>query len=181
LVSPFECAFAVPSLRPSTSPVLPAAPSRRPAPSLALPLAWALIVACLSPGCGGAGGPESDPAGPDGPAGSVAVAAGPGAIIGMQVVELQPQPFSVAVTAPGTVRADQDATALVGPIIEGRIGQVLAGPGDAVARGQVLAWLDSVAVGDAKAAYFRARAELQVAEGTLKRMQLLSEGKIAFP
>ncbi|HEX5009350.1 MAG TPA: efflux RND transporter periplasmic adaptor subunit [Planctomycetota bacterium] len=99
-------------------------------------------------------------------------------LIGLQVEELRPQPFTVAITVPGMVRSDQDTTALVGPIIEGRISQVLVGWGETVKRGQVLAWLDSAEVGEARAAWFRAQAELQVADATVKRLQQLAADRI---
>jgi cobalt-zinc-cadmium efflux system membrane fusion protein len=130
---------------------------------------------------GACGGSAARTASADPPPAIASMAAVPDearSIIGLQVEELQPQPFSVAITVPGMVRSDQDTTALVGPIIEGRISEVLVGWGETVKRGQVLAWLDSAAVGEAKAAWFRAQAELQVADATLKRMQQLTAGRI---
>jgi len=119
-------------------------------------------------------------------AGTAAAPSSPGAdppeeptLIGLQVTELKPQAFTVTLTAPGAVRSNQDTTALVGPLVEGRISAVLVGWGDAVKSGQVLAWLDSAAVGEAKAAHFRAKAELQLAESSVKRLQLLASSKIA--
>ena len=145
--------------------------------SMARPPAWSLFL-LVTLACGGQ---PSDPApapAPGAAAGSIGVSDDARAAIGLQVTELQPQPFSVSVQAPGTVRADQDATAIVGPIVEGRIREVLVSWGDRVARGQVLAWLDSVVAGEARAAHFRSRATLDVAEARLKRMQLLSTSKI---
>ena len=135
-----------------------------------------VLLGCLGACGGGARPAASDPA--PASASPAAVADDARSIIGLQVEELRPQPFTVAITVPGMVRSNQDTTALVGPIIEGRISQVLVGWGESVKRGQVLAWLDSAAVGEAKAAWFRAQAELQVADAAVKRLQLLSAGKI---
>src|SRR5262245_6713171 len=137
----------------------------------------ALLLLALLGSCGGrAHSPSADP--PPATAGMAAVPDDARSIIGLQVEELRPQPFTVTITVPGMVRSDQDTTALVGPIIEGRISQVLVGWGETVKRGQVLAWLDSVEVGEARAAWFRAQAELQVADATVKRLQQLTADKI---
>ena len=147
---------------------------RIPRPPAWLPLFPTLLLTLAA--CGGQ--PADPPPAKAGASGSIGVRDDARDAIGLQVTELQPQPFSVSIQAPGTVRADQDATAIVGPIVEGRIREVLVGMGDRVARGQVLAWLDSVAAGEAKAAHFRSRAALDVAEARLQRMQLLSTNKI---
>jgi cobalt-zinc-cadmium efflux system membrane fusion protein len=142
------------------------------------PLAWAAFLLVTLAACGGQPADPAPATTPDASVPSIDVRDDARSAIGLQVTELQPQSFSVTVQAPGTVRADQDATAIVGPIVEGRIREVLVGWGDRVARGQVLAWLDSVAAGEAKAAHFRSRAALDVADARLKRMQLLSTNKI---
>ena len=142
------------------------------------PLAWAAFLLATLAACGGQPADPAPATTPDASAPSIDVRDDARSAIGLQVTELQPQSFSVTVQAPGTVRADQDATAIVGPIVEGRIREVLVGWGDRVTRGQVLAWLDSVAAGEAKAAHFRSRAALDVADARLKRMQLLSTNKI---
>ena len=145
-------------------------------PCLGAPAPTLLLLALLG-GCGERDHSASaDP--PPATAGMAAIPDDARSIIGLQVEELRPQPFTVAITVPGMVRSDQDTTALVGPIIEGRISQVLVGWGETVKRGQVLAWLDSAQVGEARAAWFRAQAQLQVADATVKRLQQLTAGKI---
>jgi cobalt-zinc-cadmium efflux system membrane fusion protein len=114
----------------------------------------------------------------DDPARGVTLASDVGATIGLAVEEVQPRTFTLAVTAPGKVRANQDRIAFVGPIIEGRISDVFVSWGDRVERGQVLAYLESVDVGEAKAAYFRSRAELRVAEANLERKRRLFDEQI---
>jgi cobalt-zinc-cadmium efflux system membrane fusion protein len=98
--------------------------------------------------------------------------------IGLVVEEVRPGTLTSAVTAPGKIRANQDGVALVGPIIEGRISDVFVSWGDRVERGQVLAYLESVEVGEAKAAYFRAKAELRLAEANLERKRRLFDEQI---
>jgi membrane fusion protein, heavy metal efflux system len=98
--------------------------------------------------------------------------------IGLAVDEVQPTALILAVTAPSKVRADQDKIALVAPTIEGRISRVFASWGDWVTAGQVLAHLESVEVGQAKASYFQARAGLSLAKSNLERKRRLFDEQI---
>ncbi len=127
------------------------------------------------------GGDDSDRSSVgEGPAGEDAISmpSGAGEVIGLALEEVRPTVLVVSVTAPSKVRADQDRVALVGPTIEGRISHVFASWGDRVTAGQVLAHLESVEVGQAKAAYFQAKAALGLAEANLERKRLLFEEKI---
>ena len=143
-------------------------------------MAVALSVAGFAVGCGGGG--ESSTATPTAglsdAASGLALASDVKATIGLVVQEVQPTPFSFAVTAPGKIRANQDKVALVGPMIEGRIRRIFVTWGDGVTAGQVLAYLESLEVGEAKATYFTAMAELQVAEANLTRRQRLFDDQI---
>lgn len=141
-------------------------------------MAAALSLLGFSLGCRG-GVPRTDSGGsPDDGTRGVAVASELEATINLTVEEVQPQAFTFAVTVPGKVRADQNKIALVGPIIEGRISEVFVDWGQAVKRGDVLAYLESVDVGAAKAAYFRAIAELRVADANLGRKRRLFDEEI---
>ncbi len=146
-----------------------------------LPRAMALAALALSAllaGCEGdfAGNPGDG--GKDSPSPRPAAAAASPSQLELVATELKPQRFAVTVSAPGKIRANQDKTALVVPIIEGKISHVLVGWGDQVEKGQTLAFLESVAVGEAKAAHFKAIADLKVADARLKRMQTLAKDKI---
>lgn len=142
------------------------------------PMIVAFPVLLFSSGCGsevstkGAGGEAADTVG------GLSLAPDVKTAIGLSVQEVTPQAFTFAVTAPGKVRANQDKVALVGPIIEGRTSKVFVNWGDRVKAGQILAYLESVEVGEAKSAYFKAKAELEVAEANLKRKQRLYEDEI---
>src|SRR5262249_4040673 len=134
------------------------------------------LVGLLS-GCGGEGGGTAAPAAAAAPGGGGGGAGG-GASVALAGTGGAPPRVSGRARAPRAARARPATTALVVPVVEGQISQVLVSWGAAVTKGQVLAVLDSAAVGEAKAADLRARAELQVAESTFKRMQTLSSGKI---
>jgi len=141
-------------------------------------IATTVLLPGLLSGCGGDVSVGSS-AGEQPTAGdALSVASGAGEVIGLASEEVRPTVLIVSVTAPSKVRADQDRVALVGPTIEGRISQVFASWGDRVTAGQVLAYLESVEVGQVKAAYFQAQAALGLAEANLERKRRLFEDEI---
>lgn len=76
---------------------------------------------------------------------------------------------------PAEVQIPPSKIAHVGPRIEGVIHEVKKQIGDKVEAGDVLAILDSVPMGEAKSAFLRAQAELELAEKTLAREKELVE------
>ena len=92
---------------------------------------------------------------------------------GIKVEEVQPQALGETLTVTATIRPDADRLAHVAARIEGRITAVPARLGDKVRAGQTLATLDSVAVGEAHAAWVQAQAELGIAEADFKRAESL--------
>ncbi len=96
--------------------------------------------------------------------------------IKVEAVRVQALADSLVVTA--TIQPDQERLAHVGARVEGRITAVPARLGDAVKKGQILARLDSVAVGEAHAALNQARAEMGIAEADLQRAQALVADEI---
>lgn len=89
------------------------------------------------------------------------------------------------VTAPATLRFDADRVARVGPRLRAKVRSVEADLGDTVAAGDVLAVLDSVALGRAKAAYlttaarYRTRAAAYSRDRRLAEDQIVSESDLA--
>lgn len=79
----------------------------------------------------------------------------------------------------GQVGYEEDRLAHVSPRIPGRVVQVPASLGDRVARGEVLAVLDSVELGQAKADYLAARARDEVTREAYEREQALYEDRIS--
>lgn len=87
---------------------------------------------------------------------------------------------------PGRITLSDKGTWHVGVMTEGRVEQVLAGLGDYVKEGQVLARMHSHEVHDSRAAYFTSVSELtrfhaaaQLAKRNFERMQRLRELKAA--
>jgi len=92
-------------------------------------------------------------------------------------VELRALSSEIGTT--GEVGFDETRVAHVSPRISGRVHNVRALLGDRVKKGQVLAVIDSVELGEAKGGYLKAKARLEVAERTYEREQRLAEKKIS--
>ena len=97
---------------------------------------------------------------------------------GIKVEEIMPQPLGDTIVVTATIQPDQERLAHVAPRIEGRITSVPAKLGDDVTAGQALAILDSVAVGEAHAAWIQAQSELRTAEVDFKRAKSLNADEI---
>ncbi len=97
---------------------------------------------------------------------------------GVKVEEIRPQALGDQVVVTATIRPDQDKIVRVAPRIEGRITSAPAKLGDRVRAGQTLATLDSVAVGEAHAAWVLAQAELRIAQADFARAERLDADEI---
>ena len=144
--------------------------------------AAALLLALALAGCG-KGGAKDEHAGEKEGAHSEAeseltLTSEEAARAGIKVEEVKPQPLGETITVTATIRPDADRLAHVAPRIEGRITAVPAKLGDKVRAGQALAMLDSVAVGEAHAAWIEAQAELGIAEADYKRAESLNAEEI---
>ncbi len=97
---------------------------------------------------------------------------------GVKVEKIRPQALGDQVVVTATIRPDQDKLVRVAPRIEGRITSAPAKLGDRVRAGQALATLDSVAVGEAHAAWVQAQAELRIAQADFARAEQLDADEI---
>ncbi len=97
---------------------------------------------------------------------------------GIQVQALQAQAGTDVVAVTATIKANQDRLARVAPRVEGRLVRVSANLGDAVRAGQVLATLDSVALGEAQSALRQAQSAQRVAQADHQRAQDLAAEEI---
>jgi cobalt-zinc-cadmium efflux system membrane fusion protein len=79
----------------------------------------------------------------------------------------------------GTVTFHEDHYAVVGPLVAGRVIRLLAGAGDRVKRGQVIAEIESAEVGQARAELVAARARLAAAQANLRRESDLADRHIS--
>lgn len=97
---------------------------------------------------------------------------------GVKVQEVKSEELGETIAVTATIEPNQERVAHVAPRIEGRIISMPAKLGDRVAAGQTLASLDSVAVGEAHAAWVQSQAELNIAQSDFKRAESLIADEI---
>lgn len=97
---------------------------------------------------------------------------------GVQAEELSPQTLVDHVVLTATIRANQDRIAHVAPRVPARIVRVNANLGEAVKKGQVLALLDSIELGEAHSAYRQAQSQFALAKSDFERAQRLKDEDI---
>ena len=114
----------------------------------------------------------------DGPR-ALALAPGARARNPVKVAPVEMAKVSGDIQVVGTVTFHEDHFAVVGPLIAGRISRLIAGVGDEVKRGQVIAEIESSDVGQARADFVSARARFAAADSNLKRESDLAEKKIS--
>lgn len=88
------------------------------------------------------------------------------------------RPGGEGVTALGELKVNENAYAEVGVPIPGRVVRLIASPGQHVRRGQPLAVLQSVELGQARAGLAAARARAELARQTVERKRGLAEERI---
>lgn len=97
---------------------------------------------------------------------------------GVKVEEIKSQLTGESIVVTATIRPDQERLARVAPRIEGRVTSATVKLGEHVRAGQTLATLDSVAVGEAHAAWVHAQSELRISEADFNRAQALDRDEI---
>lgn len=100
------------------------------------------------------------------------------ATAGVKTQELKAEALGETIVVTATIQPNQERMTQVAPRVEGRIISMPAKLGDRVRAGQTLATLDSVAVGEAHAAWVQAQAELRIAESDFKRAESLIADEI---
>jgi len=94
-------------------------------------------------------------------------------------VKAQPMRLASDLQLVGTVGFHEDRYAVVGPLVAGRVSRLVAGVGDRVKRGAVIAEIESAEVGQARAELLAAKARLAAAEANLRRESELADRKIS--
>jgi cobalt-zinc-cadmium efflux system membrane fusion protein len=138
--------------------------------------------------CGGGapGGPEpeehgeaaGEPAGEAHEEGVVELSAEKLAAIEIETAPVERRRLAAQLETTGEVGYEEDRIAHVAPRVPGRIQRVPVSLGDEVRRGQVLAVLDSVELGQARAAYLAARTREDLARQSYERVRGLYEDRI---
>ncbi len=108
--------------------------------------------------------------------------AAPASAAGKNAIELatvRPTRLASDLQLVGTVGFHEDRYAVVGPLVAGRVSRLVAGVGDRVRRGDVIAEIESAEVGQARAELLAAKARLSAAEANLRRESDLADRKIS--
>lgn len=101
------------------------------------------------------------------------------ALLNVQIGETAVGHAEAIVSAPATIQFDPDLTARVGPRLEAKVVRVPVDLGEAVERGDLLAVLESVELGRARARYLTANAMLETAQAEYAREERLAEQQIS--
>jgi cobalt-zinc-cadmium efflux system membrane fusion protein len=105
---------------------------------------------------------------------SVSISAEAAAIAGIVVGKVERRALAGGTAIPAEVQFDPSSTAHVGPLVAGRITEVLIALGDRVKRGQLLGTVASTDVSSARAQLEQSNARLAAAEAAVKRQKQLS-------
>lgn len=97
---------------------------------------------------------------------------------GIKIEELKAQSLVNQVVLTATIRANQDRIAHVAPRVSARLVKVNANLGDRVKKGQTLALLDSIELGEAHSAYRQAQSQFALAKADFERANRLKDDQI---
>lgn len=93
---------------------------------------------------------------------------------GIEVRQVEPRTIAETIRLTGTIVPDQTKIAQVAPRVAGRVSEAKVVQGEQVMKGQTLAMLESIELGEARAAYRQAKSEYGLAMSTLERAEKLS-------
>ena len=96
---------------------------------------------------------------------------------GIEVEEAQPQEVSARVMLPGVIDLNQNGTAHISSLVEGKIISVKADLGDKIRRGQTVVILNAPDFGKAKADFLEARARYLLSQKEYERAKMLFKEK----
>jgi cobalt-zinc-cadmium efflux system membrane fusion protein len=121
-----------------------------------------------------AGAPHTEP-------GGERVVLSPAAVAGLNLktIPAERRVLDAAIRATAVIRPNENRLAHVSPRIPGKVVEVKAVLGDRVAAGQILAFLDSLELGEKKSAFLQARANLDVGRRNYRREERLFKQRIS--
>jgi membrane fusion protein, heavy metal efflux system len=98
--------------------------------------------------------------------------------IGLQTETISRKPFAQFISVPAKVLVNQDNEAQVGSLVQGRVCKVFVKIGDYVKAGQELMMVEGLEIGEIKARFLSARANLEYEKANFERQKKLLEEKI---
>lgn len=99
--------------------------------------------------------------------------------LGLETAPAERRALDATIRTTAVIRANENRLAHVSPRIPGKVVEVKAVLGDRVESGQVLAFLDSLELGEKKSAFLQARANLAVAQRGYEREDRLFKQRIS--
>lgn len=121
---------------------------------------------------------ESPHAAAQSPADPLQVQAAPELLAALKVAAVGTQPVGETLRVAGQIDFDEQRLARIGATVTGRVTQVDAILGQAVARGDVLARLNSSELSSQQLAYLKARAQLELNKRNAERAKALFEADV---
>jgi len=140
------------------------------------PILLAIVLAAFfAPGCGQGEAPPEEPQGNRQAHEEGRLELTPEALetISLETAAVEIRAIGGEIRTTAVIEPDKTRIAHVSPRIPGRVSSVNALLGDRVTKGEVLAELDSIELGQAKAEYLKAGADLEVARANFKREERL--------
>ena len=95
--------------------------------------------------------------------------------MGIEIATVASSPLAGGLELPAEIQAEPDRVAHVSSVVSGQLARVDASIGDEVKKGQTLAVIRSVQLGEARAAAARARANVAVARSSFERQEELQK------
>ncbi len=98
--------------------------------------------------------------------------------IGLQTEIVSPKTYTRYFSIPAKVLANQDNEALVGSLVQGRVSKVFVKAGQRVKAGHVLMLVEGLEIGQIKAGFLSARANLEYQKSNYERQKKLLEENV---
>lgn len=98
--------------------------------------------------------------------------------IHLKTIKIYSKIFTGSFSLTAEVKADQNNEALVGPLLAGRVHEVLVNTGQYVRKGDVLMTVEGLEVGELKASYLKTKAAVEFAKANYERTKKLFSEKI---
>ena len=98
--------------------------------------------------------------------------------INLEISEISEGELSGAITASAKILPDQDLEAYVGSLVQGRVSKVFVNIGSYVKKGQTLMLIEGLQIGEIKAQFLKAKANLSYTEANFNRLKTLIEQNV---
>lgn len=98
--------------------------------------------------------------------------------VGIEIQSVKKETLAGIIKAPAKLIPNQDYEAQVGSLVQGRVHQVFVNEGDLVKEGEVLMNVEGLGIGEIKASYLKAKANLEYFKNAYERQKSLIEQNI---